>query len=196
MLAKAGRGERALECGAHWPLGEAAARALVRASRGPSVLHNNCSGKHAGFVCLACASGIDPKGYVAPDHPVQREVTAAIADVTQARDSTRRPAPSTAARSRPMPSRFARWPTASRVSRPDTGFLPPGEGGGADSRRGRRASGLGRGEGAFRHRGDVDARRRAPSPRPAPRGFSAPRCPISGLGLRSRPTTAGRARRR
>ena len=85
MLTKAGRDERALECGAHWPLGEAAARALARAGRSPSALHNNCSGKHAGFVCLACASGVDPLGYVAPDHPVQREVTAAIADVTQAR---------------------------------------------------------------------------------------------------------------
>ncbi len=85
MLAKAGRDERALECGAHWPLGEAAARALARAGKSPSALHNNCSGKHAGFVCLACASGIDPMGYVAPGHPVQREVTAAIAEVTLAR---------------------------------------------------------------------------------------------------------------
>ena len=84
MLAKAGRDERALECGAHWPLGEAAARELARSDRSPSALHNNCSGKHAGFVCLACASGLEPEGYVAPDHPVQREVTAAIADATQA----------------------------------------------------------------------------------------------------------------
>ncbi len=85
MLARVGRDESVLECGAHWPLGEAAGRALARAGRSAGALHNNCSGKHAGFVCLACASGIDPKGYVAPDHPVQREVTAAIADVTRAR---------------------------------------------------------------------------------------------------------------
>jgi L-asparaginase II len=85
MLAKAGRDESALECGAHWPLGEAAARELARSGATPTALHNNCSGKHAGFVCVACAEGIDPSGYVAPDHPVQREVTAAIADVTQAR---------------------------------------------------------------------------------------------------------------
>ncbi len=85
MLAKAGRDESVLECGAHWPLGEAAARALARAGRNHGALHNNCSGKHAGFVCVACAAGIGPKGYVAWDHPVQREVTAALADVTQAR---------------------------------------------------------------------------------------------------------------
>ncbi len=85
MLSKAGRDETVLECGAHWPLGEKAARALARSGRSPSALHNNCSGKHAGFVCFACASGIEPKGYVAWDHPVQREVTAALAEVTRAR---------------------------------------------------------------------------------------------------------------
>jgi L-asparaginase II len=85
MLAKAGRDAGALECGAHWPLGEMAARALARSGGSPSALHNNCSGKHAGFVCLACAEGINPKGYVSPDHPVQRAVTEALADVTGAR---------------------------------------------------------------------------------------------------------------
>ncbi len=85
MLARAGRDESVLECGAHWPLGEAAARALARSGESPGSLHNNCSGKHAGFVCVACASGIEPRGYAACDHPVQRAVTAALADVTQAR---------------------------------------------------------------------------------------------------------------
>jgi L-asparaginase II len=83
MLAKAGHDESALQCGAHWPLGEAAARALARSGESPGALHNNCSGKHAGFVCLACDRGLDPNGYVDADHPVQREVAAAIADVTQ-----------------------------------------------------------------------------------------------------------------
>jgi len=82
MLAKAGRDAGALECGAHWPLGEAAARALARSGGRPSALHNNCSGKHAGFVCLACAGGLDPASYVSPDHPVQRAVTETLAEVT------------------------------------------------------------------------------------------------------------------
>jgi L-asparaginase II len=85
MLAKAGRDEGALECGVHWPLGESEARTLARSGRTPNALHNNCSGKHAGFICLACATGADPKGYVAPDHAVQREVAAAIAASTGAR---------------------------------------------------------------------------------------------------------------
>ncbi len=82
MLAKAGRDVGALECGAHWPSSETAAWALARRGERPSALHNNCSGKHAGFVCLACAAGIDPAGYVSPDHPVQRVVTTAISDMT------------------------------------------------------------------------------------------------------------------
>ena len=84
MLARVGRNEGALECGAHWPLGERASRALARVGAVPSALHNNCSGKHAGFICFACAQGLDPEGYVAPDHPVQREVASAIANVTEA----------------------------------------------------------------------------------------------------------------
>lgn len=84
MLAKVGRDVGALECGAHWPGAEAASRALARAGREPSALHNNCSGKHAGFVCLACAMGEDPRGYVAADHPVQRVVKDALEQMTGA----------------------------------------------------------------------------------------------------------------
>jgi L-asparaginase II len=84
ILAKAGRDADVLECGAHWPLGEAAARDLARSGATPNALHNNCSGKHAGFICFASAQAIEPKGYVAADHPVQREVTATLADVTRA----------------------------------------------------------------------------------------------------------------
>ena len=84
MLAAAGRGEGDLECGGHAPMDKAAADALVCAGRQPGRIHDNCSGKHAGFVCLACALGADPKGYVRPEHAVQREITAALAAVTGA----------------------------------------------------------------------------------------------------------------
>jgi L-asparaginase II len=50
----------------------------------PSALHNNCSGKHAGFLCHACATGIDHADYWRPEHPVQREVRAVIEDFTGA----------------------------------------------------------------------------------------------------------------
>jgi L-asparaginase II len=82
MLAKAGRDAGCLECGAHWPYDPQAARALAVAGQVPQALHNNCSGKHAGFICLACAAGDDPAGYVHPDHPTMRRVTAALAAAT------------------------------------------------------------------------------------------------------------------
>jgi L-asparaginase II len=85
MLAKAGRDAGALECGVHWPLGLTALRELARSGGEPSALHNNCSGKHAGFVCLSCAIGEDPAGYVQPEHAVQREVKAALESMTGTR---------------------------------------------------------------------------------------------------------------
>ena len=82
MLAKAGLGPAALECGAHWPMSDIAARALASSGAQPSALHNNCSGKHAGFLCLACGMDADRRGYVGADHPVQREVKAVIGSLT------------------------------------------------------------------------------------------------------------------
>ena len=88
MLAKAGVDEAVLECGAHWPYLDTTVRALAVAGRGPTALHNNCSGKHAGFVCLGCilAGGQElrlfQRGYVLPDHPVMREVSDALGAAT------------------------------------------------------------------------------------------------------------------
>lgn len=82
MLAKAGRDATCLECGAHWPLGDKAARALAARGGEPTALHNNCSGKHAGFVCLAVDMGVDPAGYVGADHKVMREVSGALSAMT------------------------------------------------------------------------------------------------------------------
>jgi L-asparaginase II len=84
MLHRAGRDETCLECGAHWPTSASAARALAASGQTPTALHNNCSGKHAGFVCLAVAAGDDPSGYVRPDHPTMTRVTRAVEEVTGA----------------------------------------------------------------------------------------------------------------
>lgn len=82
MLARAGLDVGALECGAHWPSHQASAQALARAGGAASALHNNCSGKHAGFLCVACVMGVDHHGYGKAAHPVQREVRAAIESLT------------------------------------------------------------------------------------------------------------------
>jgi len=77
-LAKVGLGEADLECGAHAPRDAAANGALLRAGRAPSQLHNNCSGKHAGFLTTARWLREPTRGYIEPDHPVQQRVAAAI----------------------------------------------------------------------------------------------------------------------
>ena len=82
MLRKASQDGSCLECGVHWPLSESVARELAGRGQLPSALHNNCSGKHAGFICLARHRGLDPVGYVQHDHPAMREVTTAIASTT------------------------------------------------------------------------------------------------------------------
>lgn len=85
MLAKAGLDATCLECGAHWPLDEAARMVLARNGETPSQLHNNCSGKHAGFLCTAVTQGEETRGYVGIDHPIQQEIKAILTDITRHR---------------------------------------------------------------------------------------------------------------
>jgi L-asparaginase II len=80
-LKRIGCGEGDLACGPHLPMNEAAARALQRGRKEPTRLHNNCSGKHSGFLCTACHMGEPIADYVDVDHPVQRRVRQAIADL-------------------------------------------------------------------------------------------------------------------
>jgi L-asparaginase II len=81
ILARGGFDVTALACGAHWPMNQTAGQALARAGGMPSALHNNCSGKHAGFLCAACALGAKPEFYAEADHPVQRAVKAVLEDL-------------------------------------------------------------------------------------------------------------------
>ncbi len=78
MLKRVGLDPSALKCGAHWPIHQPSAQALARSGAVATAVHNNCSGKHAGFLCTACALDADRESYVEPAHPVQREVRAAL----------------------------------------------------------------------------------------------------------------------
>ena len=84
MLAAAGLDEADLECGVHPPMNPAAAAELIRSGQAPSQLHNNCSGKHSGFLAVARHLGVDPRGYVEVRHPVQQAVHEALESVTGA----------------------------------------------------------------------------------------------------------------
>ncbi len=82
MLARTGFDHGVLECGTHWPLDTTSARALAAAGQTPCALHNCCSGKHAGFVCLACATGQDVAHYTHATHPVMQTIAHTLQDVT------------------------------------------------------------------------------------------------------------------
>ena len=84
MLARAGLDGSALECGAHWPSNHAAEIARARAGGSPNALHNNCSGKHSGFLCTCVHSGIAHSGYVKAGHALQEMVRDAMQSVTGA----------------------------------------------------------------------------------------------------------------
>ncbi len=71
-----------LECGAHWPSNADAARMLAGEGRQPCPLHNNCSGKHAGFLSTARHLGEPTHGYIHGDHPAQRRVSATLGEMT------------------------------------------------------------------------------------------------------------------
>ncbi|MHB2265945.1 asparaginase [Aliihoeflea sp. PC F10.4] len=84
ILARAGLSVADLECGTHWPTRQEATIELARSGAWPSALHNNCSGKHSGFVCTCRHLGIDHHGYVKAGHRSQEMVREAMEAVTGA----------------------------------------------------------------------------------------------------------------
>jgi L-asparaginase II len=89
MLGKASLDATALECGAHWPSSHQAMIALARSGGTPSALHNNCSGKHAGFLCSCRHLHIEHRGYIRPDHPYQEIIRRTMGEVTGAHHDER-----------------------------------------------------------------------------------------------------------
>ena len=78
MLRKIGLDESALKCGVHVPFSAEAARELARNQKPPSVLQNNCSGKHAGMLALAIQLGVPSETYDEWTNPVQQEIGKAV----------------------------------------------------------------------------------------------------------------------
>jgi L-asparaginase II len=80
-LADLGLAEADLRCGSHEPYDRAERDRLILAHEGPCQLHNNCSGKHSGFLTTVKHLKAGPE-YVELDHPLQRAVKAAFEEVT------------------------------------------------------------------------------------------------------------------
>lgn len=80
-LSDLGLGEQALRCGSHWPGDVPERDRLILSGEKPCQIHNNCSGKHAGFLTFTKHLGAGPE-YVDPDHPIQRAIRTAFEEVT------------------------------------------------------------------------------------------------------------------
>lgn len=80
-LGMIGASDKDLRCGPHYPYGEPARDAMIRASEKPLHIHNNCSGKHTGFLTVARQLGVPIESYVDTIHPVQLAVMDAVASV-------------------------------------------------------------------------------------------------------------------
>lgn len=81
VLTRAGAGESALACGPHDPMDREAAIRLRTSGTDTRAIHNNCSGKHAGFLLSARRLGAPLESYLDPEHPVQREVVDVLAEL-------------------------------------------------------------------------------------------------------------------
>lgn len=80
-LAGIGLGEPDLRCGSHEPYDKAERDRLICDHEGPCQLHNNCSGKHSGFLTANKHLKGGPE-YVEIDHPLQKAIRAATEEVT------------------------------------------------------------------------------------------------------------------
>ncbi|HEY3637793.1 MAG TPA: asparaginase [Rhizomicrobium sp.] len=80
-LKRLGLGEQYLACGTHPVRYEPVAEDMARRGEKPTRLHNNCSGKHTGFLTVARHWNIATAGYEQHDHPVQQAVAKATAEL-------------------------------------------------------------------------------------------------------------------
>jgi L-asparaginase II len=71
MLRKAGVEASALKCGIHEPFSLEAAQELRDKGEQPTVLQNNCSGKHAAMLAFAKHLGASIENYDSPENPIQ-----------------------------------------------------------------------------------------------------------------------------
>lgn len=76
-----GLDDDAFRCGPAMPMDQDARHHLICSHEKPCQIHNECSGKHAGFLTLSKYLGAGPE-YLDMDHPVQKAVKAAFEDVT------------------------------------------------------------------------------------------------------------------
>lgn len=69
-----------LQCGAHFPLDFEEAFLMKKNGFSPQNIHNNCSGKHAGFLAGCVIQGFDVQNYLEFSHPLQKKIKERVFD--------------------------------------------------------------------------------------------------------------------
>jgi L-asparaginase II len=82
ILARSGLDEGALGCPVDWPEDEPTRVRMIRAGIGRERIRMNCSGKHAAMLLACAVNGWSTRDYLQPEHPLQRLVRDAAAEVT------------------------------------------------------------------------------------------------------------------
>ena len=70
-----------LACGPHYPGHEPTAHDMIARHETPTPVHNNCSGKHGGFLTVCRHCGFDTEHYAAPEHPAQKLFATNLAEL-------------------------------------------------------------------------------------------------------------------
>jgi len=81
-LKKIGCNESDLACGPHAVRYEPVWMDMIRHGERPTRLHNNCSGKHTGFLTVCKHWNVAREDYEHHDHPIQRAVAKSLSELT------------------------------------------------------------------------------------------------------------------
>lgn len=82
-LNQIGCSESDLACGAHPVRYQPVWTEMVREGQQPTRIHNNCSGKHTGFLTVARHWGIATDCYELHDHPMQRAIAKVLGELAE-----------------------------------------------------------------------------------------------------------------
>ncbi len=81
ILSKIGLDKNRLSCGSQYPTSKKDADELIKKNEKPQHIHNNCSGKHAGFLALCVLLNKSVEDYINPNHPIQLLIMDACAEM-------------------------------------------------------------------------------------------------------------------
>jgi L-asparaginase II len=88
LLARIGCNEADLRCGAHVPLHFATQGNTPPVNAHWNQMHNNCSGKHTGFLAWCRHSGVRTEDYLELNHPLQVAIRDTVAELAGASPAT------------------------------------------------------------------------------------------------------------